>query len=604
MKTRSRESLGPPIALSVAAGYHGYRKARPSEQPAPAENRVQLVPSSPRFRRIAWLEPARLPLDYDDQNIYSGILFPRGGPKMAALLKSLGYEVEVISGDTSTIDADEIAANFDLACISVLTNTAPHGMILGRWLGERGMTVIMGGYQFAHTSTTPAAMANTEQALDFVPYVVRGEGYAALPQLLEALEHDRSLDFVPGLSYRTADGTTIHNPKAPLLSREAINALPLQDWSTVRDRDKMKLVAVHGMQGCPRECSWCAVWTRDGQRNRNTDAVRLVDELQQTLAQTNSWHVFFSADNFPVIHTWANDVCDEILARDIDITWTCQAEVGAIKRTELVDKMVAAGCQRWCLGLESVNLASLQDSQKRQTRETMEECVRDLHRRGVAVHGMFIVGLPHDTPASVQQTVDWALEMGIETCQFLCLADLPGSQDFERPGSADQVFRPFSGAYEALNAIFVNGHYARVASEQMDHATVQRTANAAMLRFYSVGRALSMFFSINWPRVRAERARGRTWLKSLTDGWHTRAYNAIIRLRGVMDARRWLKNKANAAYMELLSTDPASARAEELRGVILGTLPPEWLATLEQVQAERLARPEAAAPVAVAGVGD
>jgi len=23
--------------------------------------------------------------------------------------------------------------------------------------------------------------------------------------------------------------------------------------------------------------------------------------------------------------------------------------------------------------------------------------------------------------------------MGIETCQFLCLVDLPGSQDFERP---------------------------------------------------------------------------------------------------------------------------------------------------------------------------
>ena len=153
-------------------------------------------------RRIAWIEPARLPYDYDDQNIYSGILFPRAGPKMAGLLKSLGYEVEVISGELSPLDPDEIARDFDLACISVLSNTAPYGMILGRWLVERGLPVVMGGYQFAHTKTDARAMRPTEQALDFVPYVVRGEGYVALPQLLEAFSMGGALDDVPGLSYR------------------------------------------------------------------------------------------------------------------------------------------------------------------------------------------------------------------------------------------------------------------------------------------------------------------------------------------------------------------------------------------------------------------
>jgi radical SAM superfamily enzyme YgiQ (UPF0313 family) len=549
---------------------------------------MHVVSPPSRYRRIAWIEPSRLPFGYDDQNIYSGILFPRAGPKMAAVLKAQGYEVEVISGETSPIDPDEIAEHFDLVCISVLSNTAPHGLILGRWLVERGLPVVMGGFQFAHTAFTPEALAPTTQALDFVPYVVRGEGYLALPQLLAALETGGEMKHVGGLSYRDAGGRIIHNPTAPLLSREYLNNLPPQDWSVVRDRDKMMVLPVQGMTGCPRQCSWCAVWPRDGRLDRTVDPQRFVDEMETCLGQNDFSHAFFSSDNFPALHKWALAVCQEIVKRGIHIHWSCQAEVGAVRHTELMETMIAAGCERWCLGLESINPASLEGSNKRQSRETMENAITELHRHGLAVHGMFIVGLPFDTPETVRTTAKWARRTGIETVQFLCLVDLPGSVDYEQQDLAHVAFQPFVDAYAPLNWMFVTGHYARLSNENLSLAQVQDIMMEAMRAFYTLPRALAPFFTLNWAAVKAARARGASWLASLRAAVKANVICGALRLRGWVQTRRWLKSEFNQTYLQMLRTEPGMQ--EPLRQRLLEHLPEEWLRTLERVDAERRGR--------------
>ncbi|MCC7492626.1 MAG: radical SAM protein [Fimbriimonadaceae bacterium] len=538
--------------------------------------------------RIAWVEPSRLPYGYDDQNIYSGVLFPRAGPKMAAVLQDLGYQVDVISGELSPLDEEELATRYDVVCISVLSNTAPHGLILGRRLVERGAMVVAGGYQFAHQATNREAFATTEEALAFVPYVIRGEGYQSLPALLQALVSGDGFEQVGGLSWWGHDGEIVHNPSATLLERGTLNELPLPDWTVVRDRQQLKVVAVHGMQGCPRECSWCAVWARDGRTNRNLDPIRFVDELAATMAQTDCWHVFFSADNFPARRSWAKAVCEEILARGLQVSWSCQAEVGAARDTELVDLMVRAGCVRWCLGLESINAASLEGSQKRQSQETMEHCIAELHRRGVQIHGMFIVGLPDDDPEGVRRTVAWSEQQGLETVQFLCLVDLPGSRDYETRDLAKRSFRPFAGPYETLNWIFVTGHYARLANELMDLATVQAETIRAMVRFYSLRRALApLLRPLDLAHWRTARANGRSLWTATVKAWQHNLTTAVLRLRGWTNTRRWLRSPFNKAYQALLSAE--GARAEQLKQELLRHLPSDWLEALEEVYTERVA---------------
>lgn len=535
------------------------------------------------LRKIAWLEPSRLPFGWDDQNVYQGILFPRAGPRMAGLLEAHGYETTVISGELSPLDPEEIARDFDAVCLSLLSNTAPHGLILGKQLSDRGLPVVAGGYHFAHTATTPDTLAATTQALDFVPYVIRGEGYVALPQLLEAWQGRYDLARIGGLSYRLGD-QVVHNPSAPPVTEEFLNELPWPAWDRVRDGDRMWVLSVHGIQGCPRRCSWCAVWPRDGRGQRTINPVRLVDELERSLATGHYRHLFMSADNFPVLHRWARQVCEEIIRRGIRIPWTCQAEVPAAFHTDLVDLMKQAGCIRWCLGLESLNDASLQASNKRQNVAQMEEAIQILHQRGIHVHGMFICGLPGDTRESLRQTVRWARRMQLESAQFLCLSDLPGSLDYEERQLWTKSFRPFPPPYDLLNWMFLNGHYARLASDQMSLYEVQRASIEGMRQFYTLGRTIRWWLLPHGGTFRAERAAGRSrWAALRAAIWHNWVAG-FIHVRGYVLTRRWERNPFNRLYQQLLLHPE---RRAELVERMLERLPAEWRQVLDQVAAER-----------------
>lgn len=538
------------------------------------------------LHKIAWLEPSRLPFGWDDQNIYKGILFPRAGPRMAALLAAHGYDPTVISGEMSAFSIDEIVRDFDAVCLSLLSNTAPHGLILGKQLSDRGMPVVAGGYHFAHTAMSPEALAATTQALDFVPYIIRGEGYTALPQLLEAWQGRYDLACIGGLSYRLGD-QVVHNPAAPLATKEFLDELPLPAWEKVRDRDRITVVSVHGMQGCPRRCSWCAVWPREGRHNRNIDPIRVVDELERSLATGHYRHVFMSADNFPVFQSWARQVCQEILRRGIRIRWTCQAEVRAAFHTDLVDLMKQAGCVRWCIGLESINDASLQASDKCQNVAQMEEAIHILHSRGLHVHGMFICGLPQDTRESLRQTVQWARRMQIESVQFLCLADLPGSRDYEEKQLWKKSFRPFPPPYDLLNWMFVNGHYARLTNDQMSLYEVQRASIESMRQFYTLGGVIRLLAWPHQPTFRAERSAGRSWGAALRAAiWHNWV-TGLVHWRGYVLTRRWDRNPFNRLYHQLLLRPEQSPQLLEQ---MLALLPAEWREVLDQVAAERSKR--------------
>lgn len=540
---------------------------------------------SRRIRRIAWLEPARFPYGWEDQHVYKGWVLPRAGPQMAGLLDSLGYDTVVYCGEATPIDVDEIARNFDAACISVLSCTAPYGLILGKQLSDRGMPVVAGGFHFAHGLMTPEALAATTEALDYVPYVVRGEGYNTLPELLEAWEGKRDLDSVLTLSYRIGN-RKIHNPPRALMSREEMNALPLPKWEKVIGFQNGQLIAIHGMYGCPRKCTWCAVWPRDGRGNRNIDPAKVVDALEVALRiQKASW-IFFSADNFPAIRKWAEGICRELIRRNIPVKWTCQAEVAATKRLELVKLMKEAGCEWWCIGFESISDASLHASEKAQSLESMERAIRILHKHGIKIHGMFICGLPGDTTESMKRTVDWAKRMGIETIQITCLVDLPGSKDYEIYRLWEKSFRPFQPPYELLNWLFMNGHYARMPTDNMSLYDVQQAAIKGMKRFYSLGHTLRALLP-NWHTLIYELKRGHNFFKSLKAACLDGIYVAALRWRGFKLVRKWERSRINQLYVAMLRFPN---RIPQLVQEILKCIPSDWIEVMRQVARERQQR--------------
>ncbi|GEM_PF-1449877 len=540
-----------------------------------------------KIRRIAWIEPSRFPYGYGDQHVFKGWVIPRAGPQMAGLLDSLGYDTVVYCGEGAPIEVEEIARNFDMACISVLSCTATHGLILGKQLSDMGMPVVAGGFHFAHALMTPETLAPTTEALDYVPYVIRGEGYRSLVELLEALEGKRSFESIFGLSYCFGD-EKIHNPPAQLMTREELNQLPLPKWEKVIGVRRGCVISIHGVYGCPRKCTWCAVWPRDGRGNRSIDPARVVDAIEHALKVQGrgdgriTW-IFFSSDNFPAIKDWANGICEEIIRRKLPIKWTCQAEVAAAKRLELIKLMKKAGCEWWCIGFESISEDSLRASEKQQSLKDMEEAIRVLHSHGIKIHGMFICGLPGDTRESIFKTVEWAKRMGIETIQITCLVELPGSQDYETKRQWERAFRPFQPPYELLNWLFTNGHYARIAMGKMSLYEIQRCAIEGMKRFYSIGHILKAIFP-NWNTLKYELRHGSGLLKGLKAACIDSIYVMALRMRGLKLLRQWESSKLNQLYQMMLQFPE---RIPQLVQEVLKLIPKEWIEVMEKVAKER-----------------
>jgi len=86
------------------------------------------------------------------------------------------------------------------------------------------------------------------------------------------------------------------------------------------------------------------------------------------------------------------------------------------------------------IGFESLSPANLRQMGKRWNNVAGDyrSVVRRLHARGMAVYGTFVFGYDADTPDTIKQSVDFAMESKLEIANFNPLTPTPGSPLYER----------------------------------------------------------------------------------------------------------------------------------------------------------------------------
>lgn len=110
--------------------------------------------------------------------------------------------------------------------------------------------------------------------------ILKGEGEAAIPQLLLAVAHDRkAVTSVPGVV--TLDG---EGPR-PRFVESLDNLQPARDL--LRHRHKYYLgvldpcASIEFTRGCPWDCSFCSAWTFYGRSYRAASPDKVVEELER-----------------------------------------------------------------------------------------------------------------------------------------------------------------------------------------------------------------------------------------------------------------------------------------------------------------------------------
>ena len=83
------------------------------------------------------------------------------------------------------------------------------------------------------------------------------------------------------------------------------------------------------------------------------------------------------------------------------------------------------------VGYESGNQTILNNVKKGIRVEQAEKFTRDAHQLGMTIHGTFMVGLPGETPETIDETISFASRLNIETLQVSLASPYPGTHFYE-----------------------------------------------------------------------------------------------------------------------------------------------------------------------------
>jgi len=275
--------------------------------------------------------------------------------------------------------------------------------------------------------------------------------------------------------------------------------------------------------------------------------------------------VFFYDDIFIVDKKQAKALFRAMLNEKITPMWTAQIRADSLYKSkttlepdhELLALMRDSGCYMVYVGFESITQAGLDAYNKKQRVEHITTSIKLLHDYGIRVHGMFVVGADTDTPETVRQTIDFAIEHKVDTLQMMMLTTLPGTA-FDAQMRADG--RVLTDDYSLYD-----GHHCIIAPKNMTPYQLQMETWKGMLRFYSsqgwlqmlnrdiasnLGRIMKLFvtewrFTVRLPQVTvlAVRGRGSEALDIISRTLSPRSVRFIYEAFGVTAFRKYGRNQ-------------------------------------------------------------
>ena len=258
----------------------------------------------------------------------------------------------------------------------------------------------------------------------------------------EAIENISNLGEVAGIAYYK-NGQVVETYPRALISN--LDELPFPAWGHLdlfKYFDGGKLypyIDVISGRGCPNRCIFC-LWPQvmHGTSYRLRSPVNVVDELEYDIKlcpAIRHGEFFFEDDTFTVDSKRAVLICEEILRRNLNITFSVNAR--ADNADEKMFKMMKkAGCRQLLVGFESGVQDILDKVNKNITLDQSRGFVQTAKESGLKVHGCFVIGLPGETEETAKKTIEFALSLNCDTIQFSGAAPFPGTLFFNKAKEA------------------------------------------------------------------------------------------------------------------------------------------------------------------------
>jgi radical SAM superfamily enzyme YgiQ (UPF0313 family) len=304
---------------------------------------------------------------------------------------------------------------------------------------------------------------NTLSLFPGIDILVKGEGEATVAELLAVIHSREKWHTVPGIVFKD-EGQIVTTALRPFI--QDLDALPLPARHLLPMARYQALgypVSIITSRGCPNQCIFCLGRRMVGQKVRFRSAGHIADEIEQIISLGISV-INIADDLFTASKRRVTALCNEILKRKLDITWSAFSRVNTVD-TQTLKLMKSAGCHSVSFGIESGNPEMLKRVKKGITIAQAKRAAMACQEAGIRGHASFMVGLPGETRDTMEDSLKLQKELAIESA-FHFLSPFPGT--VVRENIADYDLEILTDDWDQYNANRSIVKTAALTAEQMD----------------------------------------------------------------------------------------------------------------------------------------
>jgi len=426
---------------------------------------------------------------------------PMGLGYIASVLEQKGYTCRIIDAGVLQLQPDEILKDirsWKPNVIGITTNivTARAAVELGTFLHKKfphALYIYGGPY-----ATAQPSHVLTETNGDII---VRGEGEETI---VETLSLYPKLTTVKGISFQK-NRKIIHNSDRPLILD--LDTIPFPayhlfpSFHLYKSRSRANPIGcLMSSRGCPYQCIYCNS-NIFGKRFRMRSPDNVLAEIELLVKQYHVKQIDVLDDNFTLNIERAETILTGVIDRSIHVLFNFQNGIRADRLTpKLAHIMKLAGVYKAGIGVESGDLRIQKIIKKSLSLPAVVRAVRLLRKEHIITTCFFMIGLPGETPKTLDHTIDFALKVNPHMANFSVVVPLPETELYRIIKEKGKFIQSIDAGSQT--GFYTNNFYFEIG--QVNQKLIQKYVSKAYRKFYfRLPKIIDMFSTIkSWSELR------------------------------------------------------------------------------------------------------
>jgi radical SAM superfamily enzyme YgiQ (UPF0313 family) len=361
-----------------------------------------------------------------DFSVLANRMAPIGIMQLASWLEKFGHSVQLhdclgpYAPPTIAENAEIVlATNPEMVGFSATTSGFMDAFEIAAYIRERRPDIKI-TFGNVHVSSIGAPILEHFPEID---YLIIGEGEGAMLDLADG----KPLKEIGNLIYRDESGKIRINPRRdrildldelPFPAYEKLAGFPHAYHLPLFAYEKRYGATMITSRGCPYTCSFCdrTVFERLYKTN---SAQYTYDHMKYLRDKFGVYHINMYDDLFTAKKQRVFELCELLIEKPLGIQWNCAIRTGHTS-DEMLAKLKQAGVLMVSPGMMERHKAGV-------TLDAVRDTVRQIHAAGMRAKGLFIFGMPGETPETVKVTSDFILSLELDEMNMTKFSPLHGA---------------------------------------------------------------------------------------------------------------------------------------------------------------------------------